>query len=118
MYNIRLSQILSFYTKQTESALMYFESKKDNRDAIVEFYTGKINRQFVNALKTDDDCFFAFTSYQRAINIAESTFPTYAEIVGEYGDDTYFIEVTIYDEDGNIRWSNNLRSTLNDESTN
>lgn len=115
MQNIRLAEIISCYCKENNKAILYFESKKDDRDAIVEFYKGKIDVDFVNALKNDDDCFFEYPNYHRAIQWAEISFPTYAEIVGEYGDDTFFIYVTVYDEDGNIRWCNNLRSTLDSE---
>lgn len=106
--NLRISEIISDYCVIHKKSLLYFECKKDDKSAVVEFYTGKACVEFVQAMKYDDDCFFEFKDHNTAISWAEVNFPTLREIVGEYGDDTFYIEATVYDTDGLIRWSNKL----------
>lgn len=108
MENKRMAEIISHYCSTKNVSVLYFESKKDKRDAIVDFYRGKICIDFLEALKNDDDCFFEFENEHEAIQWADISFPTYRTIVGEYGDDTYFIEADVYDRDGSIRWNNKL----------
>lgn len=104
MINRRISEIISYYCSSNEKAILYFESKKDPE--VAAFYDGKIEIAFVEALKYDDDCFFEFDSYHKAIRYAEWSFPTRAQMITDYGDDSKFIEVTVYDTAGDIRWTN------------
>jgi hypothetical protein len=105
--NIRFEEILAQYCSSSQKAIIYFESKKDSKEKLLEFYTGKMYKDFLVALKNDDDCFFEFENHHIAIQWAEQNFPIKSLIVGEYEDEDLFIEVNVYDAEGYHRWTNN-----------
>jgi hypothetical protein len=111
MENLRISDLISNYCIKNRVSLVYYEIKYstiEEREKICDFYDDKVDMEFINAMRNDDDCFFSFTNSLTAVEIAEMNFPTKREILGMTNDLLLYVFCCVYDENGNFLWDNSL----------
>jgi hypothetical protein len=111
MINLRISDLISEYCLKYNQSIVYYEIKyctTEERNRITEFYKDKVDEEYINAMINDDDCFFAYNDVNTALQFAEFNFPTKREIVGENGDDFYYVFCSVYDNEGRYVWDNTL----------
>lgn len=111
MKNLRISDLISEYCLKYNKAVVYFEVKYANieeRDKLTNFYSDKLDFEYINAMINDDDCLFAYNDVSTALQFAEMNFPTKREIVGQYGDEFYYVACSVYNNKGEYVWDNSL----------
>lgn len=111
MKNLQMSDLISNYCITNNVSIVYYEIKyltQPERQEIYDFYAGKIDSEYIEAMKNDDDCFFTYSDADTAIANAEMNFPTYREIVGQTDNPAFYVFCCVYNNKGEFLWDNSL----------
>jgi hypothetical protein len=111
MKNLRISDLISEHCITNNEAVVYYEIKfstSEERKKICDFYDDKLDSEYINAMRNDDDCFFSYNNLNTALQFAEIAFPTKREIVGQYKNELFYVFCSVYDNEGRYVWDNTL----------
>lgn len=111
MENIRLDQLIYEYCKKNQKYLAHYKlnyETTEERNSVIEFYSDKIDSDYVAAMVNDDEGFFVYDSSLSEIDV-EISFPTKREIYGEYGENSpLYVYIGLYNKEGLLCWENTL----------
>lgn len=112
MKNLRISDLISNYCIQNDVSVVYYEikySNDDERQQICDFYSDKLDTEYIAAMKNDDDCFFEYQNEPTASIFAETNFPIYREIVGVTKNPLLYVFCCVYNNKGEFVWDNSQK---------
>ena len=110
MENLHLFDIIYQYCRTQKCSLVHFKISYKNeqeKQDILNFYENKINIDYFQALKNENEGFFAYKDMVLSELDAETSFPTKSELIEEYGEDCiYHVHCFLYNQDGILLWEN------------
>lgn len=108
MKNVLISDIIAQYCVTKNKYVLYYEMKHTTdaeRDKILAYYDGKIDSEYLDAMRNDDDSFFEYDSVGEAEDALEA-FPSLKEIDAMTGDPSLYVYCCLYNANGDLFYDN------------
>lgn len=111
MKNIQLHDLIYEYCVKNKKYIVHYKlnyTTPEEKDSIIQFYTGTVDDVYLYTMKNQDEGFFEYDTNSAEVD-AHFFFPTNKEIYGEYGENSpLYVSARVYDMNGLCVWENIL----------